>query len=162
MGSLKDFIAEQAERLRADEPEAVKKRDEWVGAVDRLNRRVRDWLDQADPDHKFIQVHGRLYQLREEGIGAYEARGLSIGIGPREIRLVPIARYVAGPLSATGVIHVNRAYGRVDLTDGLNKFLIFRVEKEPQDRWSIIEQDSFRTQTFDEAAFEEAFKSLLG
>ncbi|HKI17572.1 MAG TPA: hypothetical protein VKA15_06815, partial [Isosphaeraceae bacterium] len=161
MGSLKDFIAEQAEKLRPEEPQAVRKRDEWVGAVDRLNQQVREWLTQADPDHKVLEVRERPYQLREEGIGTYEARGLSISVGRREVRVEPIARNIAGPLSATGVIHVNRAYGRVDLSDGLKKFMIFRVEKDPEVRWNIIEQDGFHMQTLDQATFEEAFKSLL-
>jgi hypothetical protein len=52
MGSLKDFIAEQAEKRQTEEPEAVQKRDEWVAAVDRLNEQVREWLTQADQDHK--------------------------------------------------------------------------------------------------------------
>ncbi len=161
MSSLKDFIAEQAEKLRTEEPLAAQKRDEWIAAVDRLNQQIEEWLAQADPDHHVLQVSERLYPLREEGIGSYEARGLSIRLGPREVRVEPIARNVAGPLSATGVISVNRAYGRVDLTDGLRKFLIFRVEKDPEDRWNIIEQDSFRMRTFDQSAFENAFKSLL-
>jgi hypothetical protein len=161
VGSLKNFIAEQAEKLRTEGSQATQKRDEWVAAVDRLNQQIREWLTQADPDHKVLEVRERPYQLREEGIGTYEARGLSISLGPRELRVEPIARNVAGPFSATGVIYVNRAYGRVDLTDGLKKLMIFRVEKDPEDRWSIIEQDGFRMQTFDQSAFEEAFKSLL-
>jgi len=161
VGTLKSFIAEQAEKLRAEGSRAAQKRDEWVAAVDRLNRQIREWLTQADPDHKFLEVRERPYPLREEGIGAYEVHGLSICLGPREVRVEPIARNVAGPFSATGVIHVNRAYGRVDLTDGLRKFMIFRIEKDPEDRWNIIEQDGFRMQTFDQSAFEEAFKSLL-
>jgi len=161
MGSLKDFIAEQAEKFRNEERQAVQKRDEWVAAVDRLNQQFKEWLTQADPDHKVLEVREHPHQLREEGIGTYEARGLSISLGRREVRIVPIARNVAGPLSATGVIHVNRAYGRVDLSDDLKKFMIFRVEKDPEDRWNIIEQDGFHMQPLDQAAFEEAFKSLL-
>ncbi len=161
MGSLKDFIAEQAAKLRTEAPQAAQKRDEWVAAVDRLNQQIREWLTQADPDHKVLEVSERPYHLREEGIGAYEVRGLSISLGPREIRVEPVARNVAGPVSATGVIHVIRAYGRVDLTDGLKKFMIFRVETDPEDRWSIIEQDGYRMRSFDQSAFEEAFKSLL-
>ena len=119
------------------------------------------WLTYADPDHAILEVRETPYQLREEGIGSYEARGLIISLGRRELRVEPIARNVAGPLSSTGVIHVSRAYGRVDLTDGLQKYMIFRVEKVPEDRWSIIEQDGFRMRAFDQVAFEEAFKALL-
>ena len=142
--SLKDFIASQAEKFRNEESQAADKRSEWVAAVDRLNQRIKDWLTYADPDHAILEVRETPCQLREEGIGSYEARGLLISLGRREIRVEPIARNVAGPLSSTGVIHVSRAYGRVDLTDGLQKFMIFRVERVPEDRWSIIEQDGFR------------------
>ncbi len=161
MESLKDFIASQAEKLRNEESQAARKRDEWVGAVDRLNEQIREWLTSADPDHAILEVRETPFQLREEGIGGYEARGLLIRVGRREIRVAPIARNVAGPLSETGVIHVNRAFGRVDLTDGLQKYMIFRVEKEPEDRWRIIKQDGYRMQGFDLRAFEEAFKALL-
>ena len=136
-------------------------RDEWVSAIDRLNQQIRDWLTDSDPDHRFLEVRELPCQLREQGIGTYEARGLLIRVGRLEVRVEPIARYVAGPHSATGVIHVSRAFGRVDLTDGLQKFMIFRVEKDPEDRWSLIEQDGFRLQPFDRSAFEEAFKALL-
>jgi len=39
--------------------------------------------------------------------------------------------------------------------------MIFRVEKDPEVRWNIIEQDGFHMQTLDQAAFEGAFRSLL-
>ncbi len=159
--SLKDYIASQAQKLRIEESQAGHRRDEWVGAVDRLNGRIKAWLTDADPEHKILAVSEVPCQLREEGIGSYEARGLIISAGRRELRVEPIARNVVGPLSSTGVIHVSRAYGRVDLTDGLEKFMIFRVEKDPEDRWSIIEQDGFRMRDFDRGAFEEAFKALL-
>jgi hypothetical protein len=159
--SLKDFIASRAQKLRNEEPRTVQKRDEWISAVDRLNQQIRSWLSQADPDHEVLEVRELPCQLREEGIGSYDVRGLLISLGRREIRVEPIARHVAGPLSATGVIHVSRAYGRVDLTDGLQKFMIFRVEKDPEDRWSIVEQDGYRVNAFDQVAFEEAFKTLL-
>ena len=137
------------------------KPSEWVAAVDRLIEKIKAWLSYADPDHAILEVRETPCQLREEGIGGYEARGLVVRVGRRELRIEPIARNVAGPLSATGLIHVSRAYGRVDLTDGLQKYMIFRVEKVPEDRWTIIEQDGFRMRAFDQAAFEEAFKALL-
>jgi hypothetical protein len=99
--SLKDFIASQAEKLRNEESQAAHKRNEWVAAVDRLNQQIKAWLSYADPDHAILDVCETPYQLREEGIGSYEARGLTISVGRRELRVEPIARNVAGPLSST-------------------------------------------------------------
>jgi hypothetical protein len=159
--SLKEFIESQAEKLRHEESQAARKRNEWVAAVDRLNQQIITWLTFADPDQAILKVSETPYHLREEGIGSYEAHGLLITVGRRALRLEPVARNVVGPLSSTGVIHVSRAYGRVDLTDGLQKYMIFRVEKDPEDRWSIVEQDGFRMRAFEQVAFEEAFKALL-
>ena len=161
MESLKEFIASHAEKFRNEQSQAANKCSEWVAAVGRLNQQITSWLSSADPDHAILDVRVTPYQLREEGIGSYVAPGLVITAGRRELRVQPVARCVAGPLSSTGVIHVNRAYGRVDLTDGLQKFMLFRLEKVPEDRWSIIEQDGFRMRAFDQAAFGEAFKALL-
>jgi hypothetical protein len=63
----------------------------------------------------------RSYEIREEGIGRYEVSGLVISLGPRMARVVPIARNVLGPLAATGSVHIIKAYGRVDMIDGLEK-----------------------------------------
>jgi hypothetical protein len=160
VGSLKEFLASQAERLKAQKPEVERRREEWVAAVERLNDQIKGWLKQADSDG-ILNFEDRTISIREEGIGTYDVSGLSIGIGPWEVRVEPIARYVAGPTSATGVVHVSRASGRVDLTDGLRRYMIFRGEKEPEDRWNLIEQDGFRLQPFDQKTFEAAFQSLL-
>jgi hypothetical protein len=160
VGSLKEYLAEQADKIRDQEQEAARKRDEWVAAVDRLIAQMEDWLGQADQG-QILQIQERRFPIREEGIGAYEAQGLAIGLGPRQVRVEPVARNVAGPLSATGVIGMSRAYGRVDMTDGLKRYMIFRVEKEPEDRWRIVEQDGFQMQPFDRQSFESAFQGLL-
>ena len=78
--------------MRNEEPQAARKRDEWVSAVDRLNQQIRSWLTQADPDHEVLDVRELPYQLRDEGIGSYEARGLLISLGRRQIRVEPIAK----------------------------------------------------------------------
>ncbi len=96
--SLKDFIAERAEKLRSEEPYAAKKRDEWTAAVDRLSQRITEWLTLADPEQKILKLREHIYQLREEGIGSYEVSGLSIALGPREIRVEPIAKCRGTPV----------------------------------------------------------------
>jgi hypothetical protein len=158
--SLKEFLKEQAENLRTQEPERAKKRDEWVAAVDRLCNQIKEWLDQADAE-KILTVQGRSHEIREEGIGSYTVSGISISLGPRHVDVVPVARNVVGPLSTTGVIYVPRAYGRVDLSNGLEKFMLFRVEREPEDRWSIVGQDRPQMDRLDQSTFEAAFQSLL-
>jgi hypothetical protein len=100
-------------------------------------------------------------QLRDAGIGTYDAPFVLIELGAREVSIKPIARFVAGPSSSTGAIRILRAFGRVDMTNGLEKYLIFRTEKELDGPWIIIEEDGYRSQPFNRDTFESAFQRLL-
>jgi hypothetical protein len=158
--SLREFLASEAANLRDERSEAMKKRDEWIASVDRLFGQIKAWLLEADTEHALTLSEGR-YELAEVGIGRYEAPVLLVALGVREVSIKPVARFVAGPLSSTGSIHIIRAYGRVDMSNGLEKYMIFRTDKEPDDRWVIIEQDGYRTQPLNQESFESAFQSLL-
>jgi hypothetical protein len=158
--SLKEFLASEAEKLRSEQAEALTKRQEWIASVDRLIARIKDWLAQADTK-RILMIEEAPLRLSEQGLGTYEIPSLTIGLGPREVRIKPVARFVATPMRSTGIIFVPRVHGRVDMTDGLDKYLIFRVETEPQDRWSIIKQESSRLEPFDENSFASALEGLL-
>ena len=160
MASLKEFLESEAEKLRSEQAEALTKREEWIAAVGRLVAQIKDWLGQADTK-RILMIEEAPLRLSEQGLGTYEIPGLTIGLGPREVRIRPVARYVATPLRSSGVIFVPRVHGRVDMTNGLDKYLIFRVEMEPRDRWSIIEQDSSLLEPFDQDSFASALKGLL-
>jgi DNA/RNA-binding domain of Phe-tRNA-synthetase-like protein len=54
-----------------------------------------------------------------------------------------------------------RAFGRVDLTDGGEKFMIFRSRKDPEDEWMIVEDRGYVVRKFDRRSFEDAMQSLL-
>jgi hypothetical protein len=160
VASLKEFLAGEAEKLANEQSKAITKRDEWIAAVDRLLAQIKDWLQQAD-EGRILMIQETSHQIRERVIGTYDAHGLSIGLGVREIRVEPVARYVAGPMSSTGAIHVVHAYGRVDMKTALEKFMIFRMSTSSDDHWIIIEQDGYRTEPFNKESFESAFRKLL-
>jgi hypothetical protein len=155
--SLKEFLAGEAEKLRSEHSDAMNKRREWIAAVDRLLAQMKDWLKEADPE-QILMIQETSHKLRERMIGTYEAHGLSIGLGLREIRVEPVARYVAGPMSQDGTI---RAYGRVDMTNGLDRYMLFRTDRGADGTWIIIDQDRYRIQPFNQESFESACRSLL-
>jgi len=157
VASLKEFLAGEADKLRNEQSDAMTKRREWIAAVDRLLAQIKDWLQEADPE-QILMIQETSHQLRERMIGTYEVHGLSIGVGLREIRVTPVARYVAGPMSSTGTI---RAHGRVDLTNGFSKYMLFRTDPIADGIWIIIEQDGYRTQPFNRESFESACRNLL-
>jgi hypothetical protein len=157
VASLKEFLAAEADKLRNEQSEAMTKRQVWIAAVDRLLAQIKDWIQQAD-EGQILMIKDTSHQIRERMIGTYEVHVLSIGVGLSEIRVTPVARYVAGPMSSTGTI---RAYGRVDMTTGLDKYMLFRTDPVADVTWILIEPDGYRTQPFTRESFESACRSLL-
>ncbi len=158
--SLKEYLASEAEKLQSEQSDAMRKRDEWVESVGRLLAQIRNWLDEADSRRILIYKSGQM-TLREAGIGTYDVPLLIIELGAREVSIKPIARFVAGPLSSTGAMHILRSYGRVDMGNRLEKYMIFRTDKELDGPWIIIEEDGYRSQPFNKETFESAFQRLL-
>ncbi len=160
MSSLREFLATEAEKLRGEQVDALSRRAEWVASVERLLAQMKDWLAQAD-DERVLMIDESPIRISEQGLGTYEVPALTIGLGTREVRVRPIARYVSAPLRVTAALQVPRAYGRVDMTNGLDCYHIFRVERETGDRWKVVEQNGPVVDSFDRTSFESALKSLL-
>lgn len=160
MGKLSQFLTEQAERLKSEPPESVRRLEDWVGAIDRLRGQVLTWILESDP-RRILDLEEKNYELRDQGIGKYVATGLLIVLGPRIVELVPISRNVASRPASIGAIREIRAYGRVDLTNGLQRYLIFRLETGPGERWGIVEENSLQMEPLTQDSFEAALQSLL-
>ena len=160
MKTLKEFLAERAEieRGRADEKKAIQQ--EWIGALRRLIDQIADWLRDADSEHLLV-IEPIEEEIREIDVGVYTAPGLAIRLEAREVRLVPVARKVAGPHLSNGLIQVARAFGRVNLIGGGRKYLLYRSRTEPVNEWVVVEDDGFRVKRLDRQAFEDALQSLL-
>ncbi len=160
MKTLKEFLAERAEieRGRADEKRAMQQ--EWRESLHRLVRQVQEWLRDSDSEH-LLEVEESYHEIREVDVGVYTAPGLVIRLEAREVRLIPIARKVAGPYLSNGLVHVKRAFGRADLVAGGKKYLLYRSQADPTDDWVIVEDDGFAVRRLDRRSFEEAMQSLL-
>lgn len=160
MTSLREFLDEKAERLQAEVSKAQAIRAEWVEAVARLRAQIRAWIAEADTG-RILRLLPDMVSIHEEMIGDYRIDTLSIELGPRRVRVEPIARFALGPLASTGVMHVNRTFGRVDLTNGLEKRMLFRTAKHPDGPWIIVQEDGYRVEEFNQRAFEVAIQSLF-
>jgi hypothetical protein len=160
VASLKEFLESEAEKLRGEQSQAMMKRDEWIASVQGLLDRIKEWLRDADT-RRILTLKEDRVRLREVGIGDYEAPALFVEIGARQVSIKPVARVVAGALASSNAVHIIKSYGRVDMASPLEKFLLFRTQKAPEDRWIIIEEDGYRSQPLDRNSFETAFQSLL-
>jgi hypothetical protein len=158
--TLREFLSEHAEMERSRANFKKDLQTEWIWAVRRLNEQIKEWLLDADQE-RLLKIDERQYEIREVDVGVYTVPGLVIRMDAREVRTVPIARMIVGPELSNGMIRVTRSFGRVDLTDGGEKFMLFRSQKEPSDEWVIVEEKSYTLKKFDREAFEEATQSLL-
>jgi hypothetical protein len=157
--TLSEFLKDQAAIERAQVPERQRRRDEWVQAVERLLVQIEDWLRQADTE-KVLQVERTEVERREQALGFYKAPGLVIRLRNRQITVLPHARNVLDYIEG-GEIPGRRAQGRVDLSDGGERYILFRRLAERGESWWLLDEDAYRTRLLDREAFEWALLNLL-
>ena len=156
MKTFREFLQEKARE--DDQRERLGRREEWVTSVSRLIRQVRQWLEEADTE-KLLIVSEPLYDKREQGLGTYRVPGLDIGLGDSLVKIIPVGRNatgVVGPKDGPGVL----AQGRVDISDGMRKYLLLRTLEEGRDQWHALDE-RFEATLLDRARFEEIMHDLL-
>jgi hypothetical protein len=149
----------KAEELRAQAPERVRIRDEWVAAVGRLIDQMEQWVRQADSEH-VLEVKRIEVEIKEWRIGIYKAPALVIELGAIRVQVLPIARYTLGPW-LDGADTTARALGRVDITDGTTKYSLYRYANEGGEWWMMIDDENHQPRNLDQKGFEEALLSLM-
>ncbi len=160
MGRLRELLEAKAAVFRDERATAESRVNEWNAAVDRLLEKLTGWLDEADPDRVLSKVIGSI-RLNERGLGAYDPPALTIDVGTRSVRIEPVARYTRGPRTTDDPIGTSKAYGRVDLTNDLARFRLYRVRRDPADSWVLAGHDGRLLRDLDRDAFEAAIASLL-
>jgi hypothetical protein len=158
MSTLKEFLKDRAEieRGRANEKLAIQQ--EWKAAVERLINQIFAWLKEAD-ELQVLKIEEEWHHLREVSVGVYNVPGLVIRLEAQEVRVVPIARDVVGPVGDAGTVR-RRSLGRVDLKNAGNKYMLFRTERDP-DQWVIVDDVGYLVREWNRQTFDEAIQSLL-
>src|SRR5208283_1746421 len=139
MSTLQEFLKERADQLHASLSEKTKIQKEWSDAIHRLVIQIVDWLKDADSE-RILDVQLETKQLRELGVGVYFVPSLQVRLEAQEVRVDPIARNAVGPVWSDGAIHTGKSFGRVDLTNGVDRYLMYRVAVDPEDRWVIVDE----------------------
>lgn len=134
MKSFAEFLKEKEDEVRSAEAARAKELSRWVRSIDELNAQAEAWLKASDPN-SLLHFTKRPYEITESQVGAYTTERLEIWLGGRVISLVPIARYVRGPVLKPG----NGDWtGRVDLTDGEFRYEIFRfTHSDSNEGWFV-------------------------
>jgi hypothetical protein len=80
--TLREFLAMNAP---ADDVRRRKTREEWIAAVDRLLKQMREWVTDADAS-RVLELEPLQFDKREQGLGAYRIAGLGINFGERSVQ----------------------------------------------------------------------------
>src|SRR3954452_10351334 len=161
--SFQDFLRQKAEGAGIRE----RKRDgsEWLQALQGLLEQIEDWLRAADTENLLDTTRYEVERV-EERMGVYDAPALKIRLGTDEVDVVPVGRYAIGPLSAQAIkslLSVEGAdgpvAGRVDITNGERKYVLFRDLSSGQQRWYAVD-DRSKAVLLDRAPLEAILQDL--
>ena len=155
MTSFQEFLHKKAEEQ--GQTSRRERRDEWVLAVNRLYDQILGWLREADPDG-LLELIPLSFNKAEKGLGPYKVQGLQIGMGDLSVQVLPVARNVVGSPRIMG--DGAQLAGRVDITDGIKKYVLRRVLKDGAESWEVLD-DHFDAAPLDRARLESILQDLL-
>lgn len=150
-------------RRESYEAEATKNREivnEWVQAIEKLFAELRAWLAISDPD-QILQVEQIKTEVNEPGVGRYQAPRLDIRAFGKWVGIIPKARKTVGMARPPQQGAPAHATGRVDITDELRRYILYRFESCDGDSWLIEGPASDSAQKLTRELFEEALMSYF-
>jgi len=162
--SFREFL-----RTKSDEfgvGDRHRRRQEWLAALNNLQRQLREWLHQSDPEG-LLDVEPYDVARTERKLGTYDAPALKIRLGPGEVGIVPMSREitttvfdVATEPSTSLTAGAISFAGRVDVTDGSRKYNLYRQIRGGEDHWWIHDERDRLTE-LDSDSFERILQDLL-
>lgn len=137
--SFREWLKTHAEN-EGEERVRREKREEWVGAVTRLIEKCMGWLQEADPTGILrLGVESGSWK-NEANLGRYSIPVLSVEYKGDKVQLVPVGRNTHRTISPMRNIEVP-AEGRVDVTNGFLKNMLYRTRENGKDRWYLMTED---------------------
>jgi hypothetical protein len=156
MMTFREFLDKQAQR--SDHVERRQRRDEWVAVVGRFLNQLRAWLVESDPKGVLDVVPMEIERF-EPNLGSYRIAALKINLGASAVEVTPVGRNTVGIMEPPGDA-VLRAEGRVDITDGIRRYICYRTLKEGQEKWYAVDE-RFQAWPLDKERVEAILQDLL-
>ncbi len=157
--SFAELLERKAESYEIEARENKIIIDDWTSAIRKLHVDIRGWLRDSDP-RSILKFEDRTEEITEPNVGRYYAPRLDIrafgkwvGIIPKALKTIKSARppRLGAPVRATG---------RVDITDELVRFVLYRFTDESVDSW-FIEGPREALQPLTQQRFEDALMSYF-
>jgi hypothetical protein len=164
--TFQEFLHKKAQTHQAEVNAAKSVVDEWWTSIERLFAQIRQWMKQSDPDG-LIEIKEGVEEIREPGLGVYRAPRLDLRAFGKWIGVIPKARRTVGRAKPPQKSAPERAEGRVDITDELRRYVLYRFKQDGRDVWLIDGLETGREGAasepapLDQEAFEKAMMSYL-
>ncbi|MBY0521987.1 MAG: hypothetical protein K2R98_01225 [Gemmataceae bacterium] len=157
--TLKDFLQQEAEKQRAEASSAKAVIEEWRVSIERLFAQMRAWLKESDPNG-VIEIEESQEVVNEPGLGRYRVPRLDLHALGDWIAIIPKARRTIGKATPPQKTVPERATGRVDITNEVHRYVLYRFQDNGRELWMINDLQS-ESKLLDQAAFENALMSYL-
>jgi hypothetical protein len=158
--TFSEFLRRKGEEYRVRDRHG--QRSEWLAAINGLYDQIRGWLREDDPE-AFLDIVPYQVSRTEPILGTYDAPALQIRFGPAEVNLQPVGRFVPF-LTIRGARRAaeppTEFVGRVDLSDGLRGYNLYRERRPEGDRWQFLDK-SDRFTCLNRQEFERVLQELL-
>ena len=134
--------------------------DEWVKAIAMLFVQLRDWLATSDPE-KILQVTESKIEVNEPNFGRYQSPRLEIRAFGNWVGIIPKARKTVGEARPPQSGASAHAMGRVDITDEVRRYVLYRFQSDGEDSWFIEGPTSDSPEKLTREQFEKALMSYF-
>jgi hypothetical protein len=134
--TFKEFLQQQAKKHRAEVDAGKTTVDEWRTAIERLFQQIREWIRESDSEG-VIEITVSQEEIREPGLGRYHVPRLDLRAFGKWIGIIPKARKTVGTAKPPLRSAPQRAEGRVDITDELRRYVLYRFRDNGSDSWLI-------------------------
>lgn len=158
MVDFKEWLAQQGAR-KHDAAGRQKRIHEWTEAIVGLLDQMQAWLSEDDAS-KVLHIQRGQERKVELGIGTYSAQTMTIALFDRLVEIVPLASTVVGAIGRKGDLGF-RAEGRVDMSNGVEKYMLYHVVTPDGKKWFIVDDRDYEVRELTKPAFEAALQDLL-
>jgi hypothetical protein len=162
--SLSELLQKKKESYEAEARKNKEIIDEWVDAVGKLFAQLRAWLATSDPT-QILQIKERKEEVNEPNVGRYQIPRLEIRAFGIWVAIIPKARKTVKTARPPKPHAPERATGRVDITDEIHRYVLYRFHNEDGDSWFIESPSSSplsdSLEEFTQERFEEVLKSYF-
>ena len=95
--SFQEWLERRAQEV--NQPERLRRRSEWIAALDQFREQVTSWIRESDPKGLLI-IERMEIERTEPRLGTYTAPALKISLGDAAVRVVPMGAMSAARTGA--------------------------------------------------------------